>query len=133
MTDIFFPADEPKSKGDAEELLSIYPAIKESRVEQLPKLWDKKRSQWSLDGFKVASDFSRSELTGGKQVPVFLFSRKAIHLLRTPDLPSDPDLLRNTFWLIEKHNPAEEEGAELAAEIQRARVIAVLEMLRRKP
>lgn len=128
VTDIFFPQKPPSTEEEANGFLSIYDKIKSTPVGGLHDLWQEERKRgWSLAGFSVAHDFSDLTLSKGKRIPVFLFSRKATLLLGTSDFIGDQPVTRNTYWLIEKPSPDEMSSAERAANIQRARVEAVLE------
>lgn len=128
VTDIFFPATPPSDDGRADWLLSIYDEIQASTVAQLPEVWDRWKSEWSLAGFDIARDLANYAARRNERVPVLLYSRKAPLLLSSHDWLVDPSsAVENTHWMLEKLNPSVKgEVASLAARIQRDRIIAAL-------
>jgi len=128
VTDIFFPANQPSTEEQAQELLTIYERIDSSVVGNLPKLWAEVRTLWRLDGFDVARDVTEYAKHRKEKIPVLLFSRKATLLLNREDWLRDPPAaVENTFWLLEKIAPSVEgEAARDVAALQRERIMAAL-------
>ena len=123
VTDIFFPSRPVRTNRQADSLMAIYDKIAATPVGELPALWKRQREQWTLDGFSIAKDGADHK----PQIPVFLFSRKALLLLSVTDLRRGPLLVGNTSWLIEKVAPdAPANAARCAAELQRDRVYSTL-------
>ena len=124
VTDIFFPATPVASEAQAAELLAVYDAIGNCKVQNLRKLWAEQQHHWSLDGFQVARDGAAQQ----PPVPVFLFSRKAPFLLGVEDYISEPRAVANSYWLTEKVAPdSPVEISQTAARVQATRILAVLE------
>jgi len=125
VTDIFFPAEYPRDTDGANSLLSVYEKIGNSKVSGLAELWTDEKSNWKLDGFTIAKLIVEKR----PQIPVFLFSRKATLLLSIADIHGEMPAVRNSYWLIEKPDPAcDKETARRAADIQRARILAVIRL-----
>jgi hypothetical protein len=82
VTDIFFPSRAVRTDRRANSLLAIYDQIAQTPVGKLPALWKKQQEKWTLDGFSIAGDGARHN----PQIPVFLFSRKALLLLSVTHL-----------------------------------------------
>lgn len=127
VTDIFFPAREPETDQEANDLLAIYEQISKSRVDELPELWKRVQDDWSLDGFDVARDTTAIAKTRKERIPVLLFSRKATLLLNRDEWLDESAAVSNTFWLLEKLDPTVRgDSARRVASIQRDRIVAVL-------
>ena len=123
VTDIFFPAKNVSTEDEANMLLSIYDEINNSPVKELNKVWQSRKELWSLDGFSIAKRLVMLK----HPVPVFLFSRKAAFLLDLTELLCESQAVQNSYWLIEKVDPAaSEEISRKAADMQRERIISVL-------
>ncbi len=129
VTDIFFPAKAVKTAPQADGLLSIYDTIAKTTVGKLPSLWKKQRAHWKLDGFSIAKDGALCK----PQIPVFLFSRKALLLLNVDQLGGGPLVVGNSTWLIEKVAPTvPPKTARRAARLQCQRIYATLAHRRKK-
>jgi len=128
VTDIFFPAEPPQDDAHANHLLTIYSEMRASTVADLPAVWERRKAEWSLEGFDIARDVADYAAHRGERIPVLLFSRKASLLLSSHDWLIDPSsAVENTHWMLEKLNPSETgESASRAARIQRDRINAVL-------
>jgi len=128
VTDIFFPAQEPKTDSEAQRLRDIGEQIRNSRVHELPALWKQVQRDWHLDGFEIAKDTTEIARSRKERIPVFLFSRKATLLLNRDEWLNEPSLaVENTFWLLEKLDPSDQgASAHRAAGIQRDRILAGL-------
>lgn len=128
VTDIFFPANPPCDDAQAARLLTIYSEIRASTVSNLPSVWDRWRSEWSLDGFTMARDVAEHAGRRGERIPVLLYSRKAVWLLGSDDwLIAPSSAVENSHWMLEKLDPREPaDTARRAASIQRDRINAAL-------
>jgi hypothetical protein len=128
VTDLFFPSNPPRDDEQANDLLKVYSEILNSTVSELPSVWDRWKSKWSLEGFDIACDVAEHAARRREHIPVLLFSRKATLLLSSDDwLVSPRAAVENTHWMLEKLDPCETgEGPSRAARIQRDRITAVL-------
>ncbi|MCL5005946.1 MAG: hypothetical protein M1404_05380 [Acidobacteria bacterium] len=128
VTDVFFPAKPPRDDAQADHLLTIYNEIYGCTVSDLPRVWDRWKGEWSLDGFDIARDVAEHAARCNERIPVLLFSRKATLLLSCNDwLVSPSSAVENTHWMLEKLDPSEAgESASRATRIQRDRINAML-------
>ena len=124
----FFRASPPKDDAEANHLLSIYEEIRRTPVSDLTSVWNRRRHEWSLEGFDIARDVADYAARRNERVPVLLFSRKATLVLGSSDWLLDPaSTVESTHWMLEKLDPHETgETARRAASIQRDRINAVL-------
>jgi hypothetical protein len=127
VTDVFFAAKTPTTEVEERELLRVYDRIEETTISQLAGLWEEVRESWQLYGFTIARDVVEWARRRKQVIPVVLYSRKAPLLLTDQEWLSDPDAVRNTYWMTEKIDPNQTgDVVRKIADIQRNRINALL-------
>ncbi len=127
VTDVFFPARTPTDQKEEQALLDIYDKIKATTIAQLPNLWSEVRPFWKLLGFDIAKDVAEWAARHERTIPVVLYSRKAPLLLSDQEWLDNPRTVKNTYWMTEKIDPAQQgDVVRKIASIQRNRIGALL-------